>query len=212
MFPGFNITPVVKNLLILNVIMWVITTIIFPDMWIDLSIYYPETASFRPYQIATYMFLHESGSIFHILFNMLFLVFAGSRVESVWGPKQFLFYYLFCGVAALILHFGMIFYQVHYQNIPLDAVEYPMLGASGAVYGVIGAFGYMFAEDVIQLLFPPIPIKVKYLVLLMVGGQLVNGLKGGSGGVAYLAHASGAIFGLLMILYWQKGGRLGKNL
>jgi membrane associated rhomboid family serine protease len=206
----FNITPVVKNLLILNIAMWVITTIIIPDLWIDLSIYYPETPSFRPFQIATYMFLHDASSIFHILFNMLFLAFAGSRVEYLWGAKQFLFYYLFCGVAALILHFGMIFYQVHYKGMPLEMAEYPMLGASGAVYGVIGAFGYLFAEEVIQLMFPPIPIKVKYLVLLMVGGQLMSGLSNSSGGVAHLAHASGAMFGLLLILYWNNGGKLGR--
>jgi membrane associated rhomboid family serine protease len=206
----FNITPVVKNLVILNVAMWVITTILMPDLWMELSIYYPETESFRPYQIATYMFLHDSKSIFHILFNMLFLAFAGSRIEYLWGPKRFLFYYLFCGVTALILHFGMIFYEVHYQGMPLALAEYPMLGASGAVYGVIGAFGFLFAEEVIRLMFPPIPVKVKYLVLFMVGGQFVSGFGSGSDGVAHLAHASGALFGLLLIFYWNKGGKLGR--
>jgi membrane associated rhomboid family serine protease len=113
-------------------------------------------------------------------------------------------------VAALILHFGMIFYQVHYQGMPLGAAEYPMLGASGAVYGVIGAFGFLFAEDIIQLIFPPIPIKVKYLVMLLVGGQLISGLGDGRDGIAHLAHASGALFGLLLIFYWNKGGKLGR--
>jgi membrane associated rhomboid family serine protease len=205
-----NITPVVKNLIILNVAMWVITTILVPGLWIDLSIYYPETESFRPYQIATYMFLHDASSIFHILFNMMFLAFAGSRVEYLWGAQRFLFYYLFCGVSALVLHFGMIFYQVHYQGMPLAAAEYPMLGASGAVYGVIGAFGFLFAEETIQLMFPPIPMKIKYLVILMVGGQLMSGFGGGGDGVAHLAHASGALFGLFLIFYWNRGGKLGR--
>jgi membrane associated rhomboid family serine protease len=205
-----NVTPVVKNLIILNVGMWVISTILVPGLWTELAIYYPQTESFRPYQIATYMFLHDSESIFHILFNMLFLAFAGSRVEYLWGPQRFLFYYFFCGVAALLLHFGMIFYQVHYQGMPLAFAEYPMLGASGAVYGVIGAFGFLFAEEVIQLLFPPIPVKVKYLVMLMIGGQLVSGLGNSQDGIAYLAHASGALFGLLLIFYWSKGGKLGR--
>jgi membrane associated rhomboid family serine protease len=205
-----NITPVVKNLIILNVAMWVITTVLVPGLWTELSIYYPETESFRPYQIATYMFLHDASSIFHILFNMMFLAFAGSRVEYLWGAQRFLFYYLFCGVAALVLHFGMIFYQVHYQGMPLAAAEYPMLGASGAVYGVIGAFGFLFAEETIQLMFPPIPMKIKYLVMLMVGGQLMSGFGGSGDNIAHLAHASGALFGLLLIFYWNKGGKLGR--
>jgi membrane associated rhomboid family serine protease len=205
-----NITPVVKNLIILNVAMWVITTILVPGLWVDLSIYYPETESFRPYQIATYMFLHDASSIFHILFNMMFLAYMGSRLEYLWNPKRFLFYYLFCGVAALILHFGMIFFQVHFQGIPLKAVEYPMLGASGAVYGVIGAFGYVFAEDYVQLPFPPISIKIKYLAFAMITSQLLSGLNNVQDGIAHLAHASGALFGLLLIFYWNKGGKLGR--
>ncbi len=213
-----TITGVVRMLLILNIAIYFISGIVLGD---DITheyfaVYYPESTKFQPIQLLTYMFLH--GSLGHIFFNMLGLYFFGPAIEYNWGPKRFLFYYLFAGLGALVLDFAVKFYQLHLTESSPEVVEgilnYPTLGASGAVFGLLAAYGMLFPNNTIQLLFPPIAIRAKYLVIiyalieLMSGVQDVRGVY--SSNVAHFAHLGGAAFGALLILYWNNGGKLGR--
>ncbi len=209
---NFNITDVVRNLLFINVILYFSVTYLLPpeikDAWF--SVYYPTSENFRPVQLLTYMFMHHDGR--HLLFNMLGLVVFGPAVEYSWGPKRFLFYYLFAGFGALALDFGVKFYQIHAMGYPADFFDFhSLVGASGAVFGLLAAYGLMFPNNVLQLLFPPIPIKAKYLVLGYAGIELYSGFTGSNSGIAHFAHIGGALFGFLLIMYWRNGGTIGRD-
>lgn len=209
---GLRLTDVVKNLLIINVLAFAAThfTGQFGEEWLyKLSVYYPNFGEdpnfFQPYQIVTYMFMH--GDIMHIFFNMFALVMFGSAIEQLWGPKRFLFYYFFTGLGALALQFAVTWFEV--QNDPealMDAVRTPMLGASGSVFGILAAFGMMFPNSIIQLIFPPIPLKAKYFVLIYAGLEIFLGIGNFGTGIAHFAHVGGALFGFLLILYWRNRG------
>lgn len=216
-----NITPVVKNLLIINILVYfganMLSNSINPD-FIDeyLAVHYPASEYFKPVQLVTYMFMH--GSLMHIFFNMLGLYMFGPPVEYVWGPKRFLTYYFATGFGALILDFAVKFYQLNYTDLtPIEAmniVDTPMVGASGALFGVLAAYGYLFPNNIIMPLFPPIPMKAKYFVLIYGAIELyagISNLNDFSSNIAHFAHVGGALFGILMILYWNGGGKLGRN-
>ncbi len=208
-----QLSPVVRDLLIINVLAFVGTYLLLGSESYDaetgellklgrlqFAAYQPGSEHFQPYQIATYMFMH--GNISHLFFNMVSLFFFGPMVEAVWGGKRFLFYYLFCGVGAWALHMGIQYWELSRAGI--DPTTWPgsMLGASGAIFGLYAAFGYLFPNQVIQLLFPPIPLKAKYFVLIFGGLELMYGVTGTSAGVAHFAHIGGAVFGLGLIYYW----------
>lgn len=210
---GLRLTDVVKNLLIINVIAFVLLHFLGGDWgreWlIRLSVFFPNYGHqpnfFEPYQIVTYMFMH--GDLMHIFFNMFALVMFGSAIEQLWGPKRFLFYYFFTGFGALILEFLVKFIEIKYGlETRADIATTPMLGASGAVFGILAAFGMMFPNSVIQLLIPPIPIKAKYFVLIYAGLEIFLGIGNFGTGIAHFAHVGGALFGFLLILYWRKTG------
>ena len=215
-----NITPVVKNLLIINIIIffgtYVLKSTLGEALIFDLlAVHYPESELFKPVQLVTYMFMH--GSITHIFFNMIGLFMFGPPVEYMWGAKRFLFYYLFAGFGALALDFAVKFYELNYTAIsPEEAImiiDSPMVGASGAIFGLLAAFGYMFPNNVIMLLFPPIPMKAKYFVLIYGAIELYSGISNigiYSSSVAHFAHVGGALFGLLLMVYWNNGGKFGK--
>lgn len=167
-----------------------------------LAAYLPGSTEFKPYQIATHMFMH--GSPMHLAFNMLSLYFFGPMIEMLWGPKRFLFYYLFCGVGAFALHSGVTWWELQQQGIDPHLWNVPMVGASGAIFGILAAFAYLFPNQVISLLFPPISMKAKYFVLIMAGLELYYGVSGNSPGIAHFAHLGGALFGLALILYWYR--------
>jgi membrane associated rhomboid family serine protease len=157
-------------------------------------------APFRPWQVLTYGFLHSPGNILHIFVNMFALWMFGVQLENLWGSRPFLFYYLFCLVGA-----GLIQLMVaSYAAAGGDA--YPTLGASGAVFGILLGFGMMFPNQRILLLFPPIPMKAKWFVILYGAFELFAGVTGSMAGVAHFAHIGGMLFGLLLIQYWR--GRL----
>jgi membrane associated rhomboid family serine protease len=207
---NLNLTGVVKNLIILNILAYIVTVYLIPNLWVDLAVYYPETESFKPYQIITYMFLHDPGGISHLFFNMFGLFMFGPPVEYMWGPKRFLIYYIVCGIGALILHFGIDFYQVHFLNVPVEVVEIPLMGASGAIFGLLAAYGMLFPNNMIMLMFPPIPMKAKYFVLIYGVIELFAGINN-TDNVAHFAHLGGALFGFLLIMYWRNGGTLGRD-
>jgi membrane associated rhomboid family serine protease len=153
-------------------------------------------ASFYPWQILTYGFLH--GSIAHIVFNMLMLWMFGRELEVLMGPRRFLTYYITCVVGA-----GLVQLLVAYSQNG----EYATVGASGGVYGILLAFGMAFPNRMVMLLFPPIPMKAKYLVVLMGLFELFVGVGGQMPGVAHFAHLGGMLFGFLLIQYWRNPGR-----
>jgi membrane associated rhomboid family serine protease len=213
-----SVTGVVRILLIINIALFVVSNFILGKevTFQYLAVYYPESPFFQPIQLLSYMFLH--GGTFHIFFNMLSLYFFGPAIEYLWGPKQFLFYYFVTGFGALVLDFAVKFYQIHYMNTPPEIVDLilmtPTVGASGAIYGLLAAYAMLFPNNILQLIFPPIPIRAKYLVLILAGIELFSGIQDirgiSSSNVAHFAHLGGALFGALLILYWRNGGKLGK--
>jgi len=186
-----NLTPLVRTLLIINVVVFIIQSIM-PETSYFLQLYDFNSGYFRPYQFFTYMFAH--GSFFHIFFNMMAFASLSPILESYWGDKRFLFFYLATGIGA-----GVIYALVNYFFFP-DAVG-AMLGASGAIYGILMAFGMTFPEMQISLFF--IPIKAKYMVFVV---GLLTFLMDRSGSVAHLAHFGGAIVGFGIISFWRGQG------
>jgi membrane associated rhomboid family serine protease len=148
------------------------------------------------------MFMH--GSFMHLLFNMFAIYMFGPPVEAVFGPKRFLFYYLATGLGSFILHMLVMHWELTSGSIPMSTMNIPTVGASGAVFGLLVAYGMNFPNSVIQLLFPPIPLKAKYFVVIYAGLELYLGLSGKQPGVAHFAHLGGALFGFLIITFWHK--------
>jgi membrane associated rhomboid family serine protease len=197
-----RITDVVKNLLIINVLMYFATRYLWgnPDRFI-LALFYPTSDFFHPYQLVTHMFMH--ADINHLLLNMLGLYMFGSSLEAFWGSKKFLFFYLFCGFGSMILYL-----LVRYLEVGLNVDNTPMLGASGAIFGLMAGYAMLFPNNIISLLFPPISLPAKYFVLIYAAAELFFGLGivNVGKGVAHFAHLGGALFGFLLILYWRKYG------
>jgi membrane associated rhomboid family serine protease len=218
-----RITEVVKHLIIINVLMYLGTIVLMgePSDSLDLinnpdgsrfmewgrnilAVYFPTSEYFQPYQLVSHMFMH--GSPMHLIFNMYGLYLFGTAIEATWGAKRFFFYYFFTGFGALALHMFVQYIEVTYGGISPYAYNVPMLGASGAVFGLLAGFGMLYPNQVISLLFPPISLKAKYFVAIYGGLELFLGLGGFQAGVAHFAHVGGAVFGILLILYWRKFG------
>lgn len=217
---GFSILPlVVKNLLIINGIFF-LATITLDTVWhVDLAKYfglhYIGASDFRPYQFVTYMFMH--GSFTHLFFNMFALWMFGNAIENTWGSKRFLIYYMVCGIGAGLVQELVQYIQyadafVGYDRVRISAnqvvavADYlnmlTTVGASGAVYGILLAFGMTWPNSRIYIYFA-IPIKAKWFVIVYGLLELFSGFRGVDN-VAHFAHLGGMIFGLILILYWRK--------
>ena len=217
---GFSILPlVVKNLLIINGIFF-LATIAMDTVWhVDLAKYfglhYIGASDFRPYQFVTYMFMH--GSFAHLFFNMFALWMFGNAIENTWGSKRFLIYYMVCGIGAGLVQELVQYIQyadafVGYDRVRISAnqvvavADYlnmlTTVGASGAVYGILLAFGMTWPNSRIYIYFA-IPIKAKWFVIIYGLLELFSGFRGVDN-VAHFAHLGGMIFGLMLILYWRK--------
>ncbi|MBK8632179.1 MAG: rhomboid family intramembrane serine protease [Saprospiraceae bacterium] len=185
-----RITDVVKNLLILNVIIFFVVQfdlIPFIPGLIKYFVMKPIGQGFEPYQIATHMFMH--GDERHLLFNMLMLFFIGPAVEQTLGPKRFLLLYIIAGVSSAFLH--------------LLISNGSVVGASGALYGILVAFATMF-PNMKMIIFPlPFEVKAKYLVGAYVVYDLYTGMTGYNDNIAHFAHIGGAIAGFVMIYFWN---------
>jgi membrane associated rhomboid family serine protease len=151
---------------------------------------------FHVWQLLTYGFLH--ATIMHIFFNMFALWMFGRFVESVWGWRRFLFFYLVCVIGSGVTQLGVLALFTD----PGGGL-FPTIGASGGIFGVLLAFGMMFPEERIMLIIPPIPMKAKYFVIGYAVLELVLGVTGTEAGVAHFAHLGGLFFGLMLILYWR---------
>ncbi len=219
-----RLTDVVRNLLILNVLMFIGTMVVLGDPssgkmmelinqqdtsfreWdrYMLAVYFPTSPYFRPFQIVSYMFMH--GDFTHLLMNMFGLVFLGPYIEQAWGPKKFLFYYLFTAFGALILQWIVQYIELQYAGAHPYSINIPLVGASGAIFGIIAAIGMQWPNAILRFIFPPISMKAKYFALIYAGIELFLGVGNFQSGVAHFAHLGGAIFGVLLILYWRKTG------
>lgn len=216
---GFNILPVVvKNLLIINGLVFLaqLTLDRMAPGWVydNLALHDVRSPLFKPHQLITYLFLH--GSFMHIFGNMFALWMFGSSLEGVWGPKRFLAFYMICGIAAGILHLGALYfeYKPYWDEFaflhPDDQqalIHNPTVGASGAVFGILAAFGYLFANSLIYV-YAIIPIKAKWFVGIYAAGELYLAIQNSAGDtVAHWAHLGGALVGILMVIYWNKTNR-----
>jgi len=192
-----KITPVVLNIIIINVIVYLAAVSL--SFMPDLAVYYPTMPQFKPYQLVTHFFMHSKAGFNHILFNMLGLFFLGPMVERTLGGKNFLILYILSAFGALIAHFGV----DYYQQVVYGIDRFPgLVGASGAIYGVVIAFVTLFPNTKLMLLFPPIPIKAKYLGLGYIAYDLYNGFMGSQTGTAHFAHLGGALTGFLLIKFF----------
>ncbi len=220
------ISEVVKNLLIINVLAFIATTMLMgePDnatmhalineQIIDfnalgryrLAVFFPTSEYFRPFQIVTYMFMH--GDFSHLFFNMFALYMFGTPVEMAWGPRKFLFFYFFTGFGALVLQFLVQYIEIQYGLQSPFSANVPMLGASGAVFGILAGYGLTYPNSIVQLIIPPVKMRAKYFVLIYAGVEVALGLSPFQTGVAHFAHVGGALFGLLLVLYWRRRGEI----
>lgn len=256
----FSIPPVVKNLILINILMLVATWAlknIGIDLQERLGLYYIGSPYFRPYQFVTHLFMH--GDFFHLLFNMFALYMFGKILEMIWGPKKFLIYFLVTGLGAAALHSFVTYIEVSalqrhvsaFVNTPspellaalvksnlghpatwvndlvnnwgdapnnpvyiqqanelakqilIEKVNIPTVGASGAVFGVLLAFGYLFPNTELMLLFPPVPIKAKYFVIGYGAIELYLGITESNSNIAHFAHLGGMLFGFILLKYWS---------
>lgn len=216
---GFNILPlVVKNLLIVNGLVFLaqITLDRIAPGWMydHLALHEVRSPLFKPHQLITYLFLH--GGFMHIFGNMFALWMFGAKLENSWGPKRFLMFYMVCGIAAGILHLATLYleYQKYWDNFAFldpesqeNLIRSFTVGASGAVFGVLAAFGYLFPNSLIYV-YAVIPIKAKWFVGLYAAGELYLAIQNSAGDtVAHWAHLGGALVGILMVIYWNKTNR-----
>lgn len=238
-----QITPTVKQLLIINIIFFIGSQFV-PMSQEYLSLYYFENINFKVWQPLTHMFMH--GGIMHIAFNMFALYSFGSLLENYWGSKKFLFFYISCGIGAALLH-SVVNYFVFHNNLETliqagflktdiysvlnagkidsrwvdvigqsgldsfaESFVVPAVGASGAIYGLLVAFAFMFPSAELALMFIPVPIKAKYFVPGLLAVDLFLGFKGnslfggGGTGIAHFAHLGGALVGFIMMWFWRK--------
>lgn len=199
--------PVVKNLIIINILVWVAQLIYDKqiNLTMKLGLWPVNTPLFEPYQVATHMFAHATYDthgnivIFHILFNMFGLYMFGRILENIWGHKRFLFFYLACGIGAAATHLIMQYLMGSFSVA---------VGASGAVMGVFVAFGYLFPNTELMIIPIPIPIKAKWLVIVYILIDLFGGFGNlGGDNIAHFAHLGGALTGFLLVFYWNKTNR-----
>ncbi len=235
-----NLPPVTKNLIIINFIVWLAMFILPARLGFDVerfgALHYFQASYFNPAQLFSYMFMHDSRNLAHILFNMFTLFMFGVTLERTLGSKRFLFFYLSCGIGAALVQ--ELVWAVTWPGIfakalaPLNGVsvadmtEYlkesadepqvrmmlnqlATIGASGAIYGVLLAFGMLFPNVPLYFMFVPVPIKAKWMVLGYGVIELLIGMSQANDGVAHFAHLGGMIFGFIIIWYWKKKGTTG---
>lgn len=220
----FQILPIViKNLLIINILVFLAQIILGQEFDIDryFALHTWQSPLFKPWQLITHMFMH--GSAEHLIFNMLALWMFGSVLEGVWGPKKFLVFYLLCGLGAALAHMLVLYYEMQpivelFKTLPTSQQEellysnmYKLntatVGASGAVFGCLAAFGFMYPESYIYVYFL-VPIKAKWFVILYAAVELFMGIKNSAGdNVAHFAHLGGAVVGFLLVYFWKKSNR-----
>ncbi|RZK53893.1 MAG: rhomboid family intramembrane serine protease [Pedobacter sp.] len=218
-----NITPVVKNLLIINVIFFIATYILRQQIDLEqyLSVFYFDSPFFKVWQPITYMFMH--GSVTHIFFNMFALYSFGSILEAHWGGKRFINFYLITGLGALALQWGVQAFEVYqltgsvFNNLStlsvtdvadvktLQQIYFgPMVGASGAIFGLLVAFAMLYPNLEMYIMFIPVPVKAKYIIPVYIVIELFLGVARFEGdSIAHFAHLGGALIGFILVKIWK---------
>ena len=212
-------TPIVLNLIIINVLVY-FAQVMFngndplsrvTDLF---ALHHYKSTEFRPYQVITHMFMH--GGLFHLLFNMLALWMFGTTIEKVWGPKRFLIFYLICGIGAAFTQLGSYAFDYYaIDNARLSAQDFlqyqtilrmnATVGASGAIMGVLVAFGYLFPNTQLFIMPIPFPIKAKWAIMGIIAIDVFGGFSKIPGdNIAHFAHIGGALIGFIIVLYWNK--------
>ncbi|RCH55577.1 rhomboid family intramembrane serine protease [Mucilaginibacter hurinus] len=237
--PLANISPVVKNLLIINIIFYIaMLTLPGLEMVRWLSAFYFDSPFFRPWQPITYMFMHSPDTFMHIFFNMFALVMFGTIIEQTLGFKRFVEFYFITGLGALALHMAVQAYEIYSvlgqftipRNFSTELIQSltdkgisaaevqslgsiygtPILGASGAIFGILLAFAFLYPNVELMIMFIPVPVKAKYVVPVYMLIELFLGVRQSAGdSVAHFAHLGGALFGFILLKIW--GYRNSKN-
>lgn len=224
-----NIPTITKNLLIINILAYLAMVVLGKVIVVNgmpfnlndyLGLHFFMASDFHLYQLFTYMFMH--GNLEHILLNMFMLWMFGCVVENVWGAKRFLFYYIFCGIGAGLFQEMAQFAQFYYiasEQIPGFSISditlvaqnsqqvlnlWTTVGASGAIYAILLAFGMLFPEQRMFIIPIPIPIKAKWIVIGSAVVELASAMASNGDNIAHLAHLGGMVFGFFLIRYWQK--------
>lgn len=246
---GFgSIPPITKHLIIINILIWLVEEISLKSgnnfIVQHLGLHFITASDFNPAQLITYMFVHDSNTFFHILFNMLTLYFFGPALERLWGARRYLFYYMICGVGAAVIQESL--WALTWQHEYIDALaaqnhvsvsQFEMyvrqglatgdqslldgmasfrnqlitVGASGAIFGLLLGFAFIYPNIPMYLFFIPVPIKAKYMIIGYAVIEFFFGVSGRMTSVAHFAHLGGMLFGLILILYWRHKGTLMKN-
>ena len=193
-----NITPVTRNIIILNVIVFALANTVFPQMNDSLAAYFPLSPEFKSWQIITHMFMH--GSIMHIAFNMLTLASFGPLLERFLGEKKYILLYFLSGLGAYALNSLWIYYEIVSTN---QFINIAMVGASGAIFGVVAAFTALYPDAEMMIMFIPFPIKAKILLPIVIIGSIYLGINN-FGNIAHFAHIGGAIVGYILIKIWGR--------
>ena len=212
-------TPIVLNLIIINALVFLAQSVFGGMAELNrvndlFALHHYKSTEFRPYQLVTHMFMH--GGIFHLLFNMLALWMFGTMIEKVWGPKRFLVFYLVCGLGAALAQMGSYtfdFWQIDQLTLSADNYEIYQtnlrigctVGASGAIMGVLAAFGYLFPNTKLFIMPIPFPVKAKWAILGIIALDVFGGVsRTPNDNIAHFAHVGGALIGFLIVLYWNK--------
>lgn len=209
-----NVPPAVKNIIIINVLVMIMTSLNEGFMFEHFALFYPTSPFFRWWQPVTHLFMH--GGFMHIFFNMYAVYIFGTVLERVWGTKKFLIYYFVTGLGAALVHTGVEWLQMQYwmtaaaegNAAALSSIHAlkmtPTVGASGAVFGLLMGYAMLYPDSIMTLVFPPISMKAKWFVLIYAAIELLTGVTGTGAGIAHFAHLGGLIFGFLLIYYWKK--------
>jgi membrane associated rhomboid family serine protease len=198
----FNLPVITKNIIIINVLMFGATFFIGDKMYEYLALFNYQSPYFKGWQVITHMFMH--GGLMHLVFNMFGVYMFGTRLEQIWGPKRYLNFYLITGLGAALIHTAVQTYEI---SQGLDVLNIPTVGASGALFGILVAFALYWPNTELYLMFIPIPIKAKYAVIGYAAFELFSGISGFQSGVAHFAHLGGALFGFILVKYWNKNNR-----
>jgi membrane associated rhomboid family serine protease len=224
-----TLPPVIKNLLIINIILFAAKWVFGNSLGIDLDrilgLHWVTASDFKPYQFITYMFMH--GDITHLFFNMFAVWMFGSVLENVWGSKRFLFYYIVTGLGAAAIQYLVFYFQIQGINKEVtEIMQQPgfnadlnlqlihekrtiidnmvIIGASGALFGLLLAFGMMFPNTMLYIYFL-VPVKAKWFVIAYGAIELISGLRDNPmDNVAHFAHLGGMLFGFIIIMIWKK--------
>lgn len=209
-----NVPPAVKNIIIINVLVMLLTVVKENFMYENFALFYPTSPFFHWWQPLTHMFMH--GGFWHLFFNMYTLWIFGTVLERVWGTRKFLVFYFVTGIGAALVHTGVEWLQMQHwlglaaegsyaAQVSIHSLKMtPTVGASGAIYGVLMGYAMLYPDSMLTLILPPISLKAKWFVLIFAGIELLTGVTGTGGSIAHFAHLGGLIFGFLLIWYWKK--------